>query len=126
VALVDAMPDEELAGELDALADLCGAEYQLQRFPEVEAHARRGLALARASGRGDLFPWLSLAFSGVLSSTGRLVAARELLDGLVEGARLSDNTVGLASALLNSAAVALVAGDVDDAMEARLRRRRSP
>ena len=118
VALVDAMPDEELAGELDALADLCGAEYQLQRFLGVEAHARRGLALARASGRGDLFPWLSLTLSGVLFSTGRLVAARELLDGLVEAARLSDNKVGLASALVNSAAVSLVAGDVEDAMEA--------
>ena len=118
VALVDAMPDEELAGELDALADLCGAEYQLQRFLQVEAHAGRGLALARASGRGDLFPWLSLALSGVLFSTGRLVAARELLDGLVEAARLSDNKVGLASALVNSAAVSLAAGDLDDAMEA--------
>ncbi|MGZ4287365.1 MAG: helix-turn-helix transcriptional regulator [Solirubrobacteraceae bacterium] len=118
VTLVDAMPDEELAGELDALADLCGAEYQLQRFLQVEAHARRGLTLARATGRGDLFPWLSLVLSGVLYSTGRLVAARELIDGLVEAARLSDNTVGLASALVNSAAVSLAAGDMDDAMEA--------
>ena len=118
VTLVDAMPDEELAGELDALADLCAAEYALQRFIETESHAQRGLALARAGGRGDLFPWLSLALSGVLFSTGRLVAARALLDRLVEAARLSDNTVGLASALLNSAAVALVAGDLDDGMEA--------
>jgi len=117
VALVDAMPDEELAGELDALADLCGAEYQLQRFRETESHARRGLDLARATGRGDLFPWLSLTLSGVLFSTGRLVAARELLDGLVEAARLTDNTLGLASALVNSAAVALATGDVQDAME---------
>ena len=73
---------------------------------------------ARATGRGDLFPWLSLVLSGVLYSTGRLVAARELIDGLVEAARLSDNTVGLASALVNSAAMSLAAGDVDDAMEA--------
>jgi hypothetical protein len=118
VALVDAMRDEALAGELDALADLCGAEYQLQRFLQVEGHARRGLALARASGRGDLFPWLSLTLSGVLFSTGRLVAARELIDGLVEAARLSDNMVGLASVLVNSAAVSLVAGDVENATEA--------
>jgi DNA-binding CsgD family transcriptional regulator len=118
VRLVDAMPDEELAGELDALADLCGAEYQLQRFLQVEPHARRGLALARASGRGDLFPWLSLVLSGVLFSTGRLVAATEMIDGLVEAARLSDNTVGLASALVNSAAVSLMTGDLDGALEA--------
>ena len=118
VTLVDAMSDEELAGELDALADLCAAEYQLQRFAEAEAHARLGLARARASGRGDLFPLLSLVLSGVLFSTGRLAAARELIDGLIEAARLSDNTLGLATALINGAFVLLAAGDVDDALEA--------
>jgi DNA-binding CsgD family transcriptional regulator len=56
--------------------------------------------------------------SGVLFSTGQHVAARELLDGLVEAARLSDNTLGLASALVNSAAVLLATGDVEDAMDA--------
>ncbi|HWJ51497.1 MAG TPA: AAA family ATPase, partial [Solirubrobacteraceae bacterium] len=82
--LIDAMPDEELAGGLDALADLCAAEYQLQRFVEAEAHARRGLALARATGRGDLFPMMSLVLSGVLFSTGRLADATEMIDELVE------------------------------------------
>jgi DNA-binding CsgD family transcriptional regulator/tetratricopeptide (TPR) repeat protein len=117
-ALVDAMPDEELAGGLDALADLCGAEFQLQRFVEAEAHARRGLALARATSRGDLFPWISLVLSGVLYSTGRLAEATELIEGLVEAARLTDNAIGLASALVNGAATSLAAGDVDGALDA--------
>lgn len=117
-ALIDAMPDEELAGGLDALADLCGAEYQLQRFVEAEAHARRGLALARATGRGDLFPMMSLVLSGVLFSTGRLADATEMIDGLVEAARLTDNALGLATALVNGAAVSLAAGDVDGAFAA--------
>ncbi len=83
-ALIDAMPDEELAGGLEALADLCGAEYQLQRFVDAEAHARRGLALARATGRGDLFPGMSQVLLGGLFSTGRLADATELNDGMVE------------------------------------------
>ena len=112
------MPDEELAGGLDALADLCGAEYQLQRFVEAEAHARRGLALARATGRGDLFPWMSLVLSGVLFSTGRLAKATELTDGMVEAARVTDNALGLATALVNGAATSLAAGDVDGAFAA--------
>ena len=116
--LVDAMPDEELVGGLDALADLCAAEYQLQRFVESEAHAQRGLALTRASGRGDLFPWLSLALSGVAFSTGRLAEATELIDGMVEAARLTDSTVGLASALVNRAVTLLAAGDVEGSLGA--------
>lgn len=117
-SIVDTMPDDELAGELDALADLCGAEYQLQRFAEAEAHARRGLALARAEGRGELFPWLSLVLSGVLFSTGRLAQAAELIDGMIEAARLTDNAVGLATALVNGAAIWLAAGEVNAALEA--------
>ena len=116
--LVDAMPDEELAVRLDVLADLCAAEYQLQRFGEAETHARRGLALARATGRGELFPWMSLVLSGVLFSTDRLAEATELIDGLIDAARLTDNALGLAMALVNGAATSLAAGDVDGAFAA--------
>ena len=118
VTLIDAMLDDELAGELDALADLCAAEYQLQRFAQAEAHARRGLALARAAGRGEVFPWLSLALSGVFYSTGCLAQAAELIGGMVEAARLTDNAVGLATVLVNGAAIWLAAGDVNAALEA--------
>lgn len=117
-ALIDDMSDEELAADLDALANLCAAEFPLQRYPQAETHAARGLALARETARGDLFPWLSLALTGVLFATGRLAEAAEMLDGLVEAARLTDNALGLASALLNSAAVSLAAGDVDAGLAA--------
>jgi DNA-binding NarL/FixJ family response regulator len=116
--LIDGMSDEELAAELDTLANLCGAEFQLQRYAEAETHARRGLALARATGRGDLFPLISQVLSGVLFGTGRLAEAKELIDQLVEAARLSDNTLALVSAQVNGAVVSLAAGDVDAAMRA--------
>lgn len=117
-ALIDTMSDGELATDLDAIANLCAAEFQLQRYSQAETHAGRGLTLARVTARGDLFPWLSLSLTGVLFATGRLAEAAEMLDGLVEGARLSDNALGLASALVNSAAVSLAAGDLDAALAA--------
>jgi DNA-binding NarL/FixJ family response regulator len=117
-ALIDDMSDEELAADLDALGNLSAAEFALQRYSQAETHAERGLALARLTFRGDLFPWLSLALTGVLFATGRLAEAAEMLDGLVEAARLSDNALGLASALVNTAAVSLAAGDVDAALAA--------
>ena len=117
-ALIDDMSDEELAGDLDTVANLCAAEFPLQRYPQAETHAKRGLALARRTSRGDLFPWLSLSLSGVLYATGRLAEAAEMFDGLVEAARMTDNALGLASALVNGAATLLAAGDVDAALAA--------
>jgi ATP/maltotriose-dependent transcriptional regulator MalT len=117
-ALIDDMADEQLAADLDAVANLCAAEFQLQRYSQTETHAKRGLALARVTARGDLFPWLSLALSGVLYATGRLAEAAGMLEGLVEAARLTDNALGLASALVNTAATLVAAGDVDAALAA--------
>jgi DNA-binding CsgD family transcriptional regulator/tetratricopeptide (TPR) repeat protein len=115
-ALIDAMPDEELAHGLDGLAHLCGAEYCLDRFAEAAAHARRGLALGRATGRGDLFPVMSQALAGIMFSTGRLAEAAELIDGVVDAARLGDNAVALAWGLLNRGYTSLTAGDVERAL----------
>ena len=81
---------------LDALANLCGAEYQLERMADAERHARRGLELARVAGRGDVFPWMSQVLSGVLFVTGRLAESATVIDGIVEAARLTDNALGLA------------------------------
>jgi ATP/maltotriose-dependent transcriptional regulator MalT len=116
--LVDAMPDEELVGGLDALANLCGAEYQLEQMADAERHARRGLDLARVAGRGDVFPWMSQVLSGVLFSTGRLAESATVIDGIVEAARLTDNALGLAGGLVQRGFTALAAGDVGLALSA--------
>ncbi|HEX8206371.1 MAG TPA: AAA family ATPase [Solirubrobacteraceae bacterium] len=114
--LVDAMADDELAQGMDGLAHLCGAEYCLDRFEAAEGHARRGLALGRALGRGEFFPGMSQSLAGALFSTGRLAEAEEVLDGVVDAARLSDNALTLAWALLNRGYVAVAAGAVEDAL----------
>ncbi len=105
-ALVDEMRDEALSRVfLDPLVYLCGAEYQLERFAEAQAHARRGLSLARATGRGDLFPGLSQVLSGGLSSTGRLAEATDVNDAMVDGARLIQNAIGLERSFAPAAAM---------------------
>ena len=116
--LVDGMPDEVLVDGLDALANLCGAEYQLERMADAEMHARRGLDLARVTGRGDVFPWMSQVLSGVLFATGRLAESSSVIDGIVEAARLTDNALGLAGGLVQRGFTALAAGDVESALRA--------
>ncbi len=117
--LVDEMPDEALSRVfLDPLIYLCGAEYQLELFAEAQAHARRGLSLARATGRGDLFPGLSQVLSGGLFSTGRLAEATEVNDGMVDGARLSGSATGLGIGLLQRAFTLVSEGDTDGALAA--------
>jgi DNA-binding CsgD family transcriptional regulator len=50
------MPDEALSHVfLDPLVHLCGAEYQLERFAEAQAHARRRLSLTNPEIAAELF-----------------------------------------------------------------------
>ena len=115
-AIVDAMDDEQLASRLDAVAQLAGAEVYLGRGAEGLAHAQRGIAVARATGQGDMFPVLIPAVIGALFMLGRLAEATELLDGAIEGARLAGNTQPLAWYLLSYASVQMLSGDLDGAL----------
>ena len=114
-ALVDAQPDEELATRLDAVAWLSASEFYLDLYEDGIAHGRRGLALARATGQGDLIPALVQALANMLFTTGRVTEANELLDGSVESARLSRNALGLAWSLMNRGYSALIEGDLKTA-----------
>jgi DNA-binding NarL/FixJ family response regulator len=113
--LVDAMPDDELAQRLDAIALLSGAECYLDRFAEAGAHGERGLAIARATGQGELLPMLIPALHTVLLAFGRLAESAKLLDGAIEGARLAHNDQTLAWYGFNRALVSALAGDLDAA-----------
>ena len=118
VALVDAMPDDELAVRLDALASVAAAEGYLDRFEQGLAHARRGFEIGRATGRGDLLPVLYPAAATAVSGLGRLPVAAEILDGAIEGARLADNPHALAWNLLTLGLVHVLAGDVEASLTA--------
>jgi ATP/maltotriose-dependent transcriptional regulator MalT len=115
-ALVDSLSDDELAGHLEAAAWLAGVELYLDRYAEGEAHANRALAVARATGQGELFLLLAATLGGLLRQRGKLVEAAELLDGGIEAARLLGNTHALVWTLLGRSAAALRSGDVELAL----------
>jgi ATP/maltotriose-dependent transcriptional regulator MalT len=117
-AMVDAMTDDELAAQLDAVAHLAGAEDYLARFAESLAHAERGIAVARATGQGQLFPVLIPAVNAALFGLGRLAESVELMDGAIEGARLMGNVQPLAWNLLSSGSARMMCGDLDGALAA--------
>jgi DNA-binding NarL/FixJ family response regulator len=114
--LLDALPDDEVERRLDALANLCTAELYLQRFDAASAHARRGLAIARASGQGGMSPVLIPVLSNCLHTRGRIAESAALLEGAVESARLSGNTEALGWNLLSRGFTALAGGDLELAL----------
>jgi DNA-binding NarL/FixJ family response regulator len=117
-AVVDSLSDDELATHLEAAAWPAGVELYLDRYPEGEAHANRALAVARATGQGELFLLLVATLGGLLRQRGKLAEAAELLDGGIEAARLLGNTHALVWTLLSRSEGALRKGDVELALAA--------
>ena len=108
---VDRLPDGELALRLDAIANLCAAELYLHDYVAAASHAKRGLAIARASGQGEISPVLVPVLSAALHRSGRIAESAALLDEAVEAARLSRNAEALGWNLLSRAFTAVAAGD---------------
>jgi len=115
-ALVDALSDQDLALRLDGAVNLAAAELDLERFAEAGAHAERAMAVAQATGQNDIVPILVYCVAWVRRRRGELASSGELLDGAVEGARLSGNAQSLAGNLLNQSLTALAAGDLELAL----------
>ncbi|MFG2022376.1 AAA family ATPase [Streptomyces sp. NPDC048825] len=117
-AMVDALPDAELAGQFGATFYLARAAFMLERYESAVRHADRGLALGRATGQGELFLSLLTAKSAGLRMLGRLREADEADRAAVEGARLIGHDQVLALALLDRVASATAAGDLELAASA--------
>jgi DNA-binding NarL/FixJ family response regulator len=117
-ALVDSLSDDELARHLESAARLAGTELYIGRYAHGDVHATRALAVARATGQGELLLVLVATLGGVWRLRGKLAEAGELLDGGIEAARLLGNTHALVWTLLGRSAAALQAGDVELALTA--------
>ena len=117
-ALVDALPDDELAARLDAVTNLTAADLYLHRYADAAAHADRGLELARGTGQGEVAPFLIPVLVTVLHTTGRIAEAADLVDEAVDAARLSGNEETLGWNLLSRGYVAVAAGDLELALSA--------
>jgi DNA-binding CsgD family transcriptional regulator len=112
-ALVESLSDDDLARHLGAAVWLAGAELYLDRYADADAHATRALAVARASGQGELLLVLVQTLGGVWRQRGKLAEAAELLDGGIEEARLLGNTHALVWSLSGRSSAALRMGDLE-------------
>ncbi|MFJ3881766.1 ATP-binding protein [Streptomyces sp. NPDC090077] len=96
-ARLDALTDAELADLCEPLARIAWTEFYLDRYPEAERHADRGLALVRRVGPLHLLPHLLVCKSVVHMNSCRLESALELCEeaeGIARGVG-SDELLGL-------------------------------
>jgi DNA-binding CsgD family transcriptional regulator/Cdc6-like AAA superfamily ATPase len=115
-AMVADLSDHQLALHLDTAVHLAGAELYLDCYPEAEAHADRAIAVGLATGQSELVPLAYSILGQVKLLRGQLDEAAELLDNVVDGARLSGNVQALAGDLINRSLTAVVAGNIDLAL----------
>lgn len=115
---IDGLSDADLAGHLDAIVHLAGAELYLHLFEEASAHAQRTLAVGRATGQHQLFPVVFAILGITWMFRGYLDPALDPLEGNVEAARLSGNAQAICWSLYGLSQVALASGDVERAMSA--------
>jgi predicted ATPase/DNA-binding NarL/FixJ family response regulator len=115
--LVDSLADDELVSRLDALSNLATAELYLDLHAMTCRHGERGLSLARTTGRTQLVPILIPILGCSLWLTGEMTRSAQVLDEAIEGARLVDNAQGLSLALFNRSLSAVMAGDLETALE---------
>jgi len=113
---IDSLPDSALAGRLEAAAQLGWTEFYLERYEQSIAHLERGIAVSRATRRGQRLPAMTEALACSMFMRGRLAEAAELQDDALEAARLSANPQRLCWALFNRAWTARLAGDLDLAL----------
>ena len=114
-ALLDQMPDDELARSRRSSNNLAPAELYSDRYEAAAKHAERALAVARATGQGQFLP--TLFWAGVIrTGCGRLTEGADLLDTAVEIARLAAHGQGLAWNLAGRSLAAGAVGDVEAAL----------
>ncbi|MFF4321963.1 ATP-binding protein [Streptomyces sp. NPDC001568] len=109
-ARVDALAGRELPELSESLARLAWTEFYLDRYPDAERHADRGLALARRVGPLHLLPHLLLCKAVVHMNSCRLVSALELCD----------EAEGIARGIGSDELLALVVGNKAQVMLAAL------
>jgi DNA-binding NarL/FixJ family response regulator len=117
-ALVDGLPDDQLAIRIDAVYYLGFAEYFCEVYDDTIRHLRRGINLSRAVGQGQFVVPMQVGLAHALELRGRLDEAADVADAAVEAARLANNRQLVGWALVTDAWMAATAGDIDRARTA--------
>lgn len=116
--IIDGISDADLAGHLDAIVHLAGAELYQHLFDDASAHAQRAIAVGRATGQFQLFPVVFAILGITWMFRGHLQPALDPLEGNVEAARLSGNAQAICWSLYGLSQVVLASGDVERGMSA--------
>jgi DNA-binding NarL/FixJ family response regulator len=109
---LDALPDEALAGRLDAAYYLGFAEFFCERFDDAIRHLRRGITVSRAVGQGQFVVPMMVGLAHALEVRGRLAEALDTAEGAVEAARLAGNPQLMSWALVAEGWIAAMTGDL--------------
>ncbi|WP_189206426.1 ATP-binding protein, partial [Couchioplanes azureus] len=117
-AMVDAMPDHELAERLDAALFLGWGELYLERYAAARRHLRRALRVARATGQSHLIGALQTLEGVVYCCTGDLREAVPLLDDALESETLTGGRDGRARVQGYRSWALVWTGDLAEAMAA--------
>ncbi|MEV6601478.1 AAA family ATPase [Actinoplanes sp. NPDC051346] len=117
-AMVDAMPDHELAERLDAALFLGWGELYLERYAQARRHLRRALRVARATGQSHLIGSLQTIEGVVHCCTGDLREALPLLDDALESVTLTGGPDGRARVQGYRCWGLVWTGDLDGALAA--------
>jgi DNA-binding NarL/FixJ family response regulator len=115
-AIVDSVPDDQVAERLEALHWLGWCEEFMQRYDAAIGHLRRGLTIARATGHGHVMVGLLMSLASSLGWRGRLAEADEVADECFEIALLAGNDQFVNWALTGKSWIALQRGDVREAI----------
>lgn len=86
-ALLDSVPDGELAERLNVAAEIGWAEVLHGRFQDARRHYTRGVALARASGKYQILVHLLYGLCSAYTWLGQLAEAVEAADDALEVVR---------------------------------------
>ncbi len=117
-ALVDGLPDGELARRLPTVAWLAWSELILERHDDALQHLARGLTLAREAGQRYAVPYLLTELAFVHRSLGNLSEAAASSSDAVEAAQMLASDELRTMALAMQCRVAISNGDLDLALRA--------
>jgi DNA-binding NarL/FixJ family response regulator len=116
-AVLDALPDERVAQRLDTLFFVGHVEYGCERFAAAAGHLRRGVAISRATGVGDLFVPFVAGLAVAELWQGHLEAAGELGEEALDAASLLGLPPYLMWAHSLRCWIATVSGDLQLALD---------
>jgi ATP/maltotriose-dependent transcriptional regulator MalT len=116
--LVDSLPDGDLIRRLDVFVWLGWGEIYLERYEQALRHLTRGLAIGRVRGQNSVLPRLLTAQGSLYGLLGRLAEAADCADDALEAAVLSGSEELLRMALTMQCRNAVLAGDVEAALQA--------